>query len=250
MQQIVLFVTIIGFSSCQEQKSSLHQIHGRQLTITDSIKGLDSITAFVAPYHNRINQVLDSPLAYAPRMITKTVGKYNTTAGNLMADIVLEMANPIFKARTGKEIDFTVLNHGGIRSVISAGNVTARTAYEIMPFENLIAVVPLKGKSVRELVSFLIASDRAHPIAGMQILLNKDGALKSVNINGSPFNENRTYYVATSDFLVAGGDNMGFFSDNATVTDIDYLIRNAIIDYFKKMDTIAPVIDDRFTKLN
>jgi len=59
-------------------------------------------------------------------------------------------------------------------------------------------------------------------------------------------NPERTYNVATSDYLVSGGDNMGFFKNNTSVTNTDYLIRNAMIDYFKKVDTLAPKVDNRF----
>ena len=250
IQHFVIFITFCCFLSCKQEKQILSEIEGKQYLINDSIASSDSILAFVEPYRKRVNEVLDSTLAYAPYTISKNDGPYNTTAGNLMADIILSEANPVFKARMDKEIDFVVLNHGGIRGIISKGNVSARTAYEIMPFENSIVVVELSGKSVRDLVSHLVSSNRAHPIAGMQITLDQANGLQSVNIQNRPFDENRTYYVATSGYLVAGGDNMGFFKDGLSFTETNYLIRNAIIDYFKKVDTLLPVIDDRFVKLD
>ena len=36
---------------------------------------------------------------------------------------------------------------------------------------------------------------------------------------------------------------------NDTVYTLDYKIRNAMIDYFKKVDTINPKLDDRFTQI-
>ncbi len=246
IQHFVIFITIIICSSCKDQKSQLTEIEGKQLSITDSIAAVDSVQAFIEPYRLRVNTVLDSTLAYAPHTISKTDGAYNTTAGNLMADIILERANKVFKLRTGKEVDFVVLNHGGIRSIISKGKVSARTAYQVMPFENNIVVVAMKGKAVRDLISFLINSGRAHPIAGLRIVMDKNKRLQSADIQGKPFDENRIYHVATSDYLVSGGDNMGFFKEAEEVTEIDYLIRNAIIDHFKDNDTIAPLVDDRF----
>jgi len=246
----VVFITICLFSSCQERQLKLRSISGERLPIDNSLQAVDSLEQFILPYRNRVNQVLDSTLAYAPYPITKSDGKLNTTAGNLMADIVFEQANPIFQKRTGNQIDFVVLNHGGIRSVISPGAVTARTAYEIMPFENQIAVTQLDGQSVRALVRFLIRSGRAHPISGMEILLGADNTLQYVHVQGRPFNENRKYYVATSDYLVKGGDDMGFFKDADTTFLLDYKIRNAMIDYFKKVDTLQPVVDNRFRKVN
>lgn len=229
---------------------ALSEIRGSQIPINDSLPPVDSLEAFVAPYRQRVNQVLDSTLAYAPFTISKTDGVYNTTAGNLMADIVLEEANPVFRARTGREIDFVLLNHGGIRSVISPGPVSARTAYHIMPFDNTIVVAEMSGRAVRDLVAFLIAARKPHPIAGIQIILGKDNRLEEVNIRGVPFDENRNYFVATSSYLTQGGDDMVFFRDAWSFTETDYYIRNALIDYFQKVDTLKPVIDDRFMKKN
>lgn len=250
IQQIVIFVTISAFVSCRDSPLALSEIRGSQIPINDSLPPVDSLEAFVAPYRQRVNQVLDSTLAYAPFTISKTDGIYNTTAGNLMADIVLEEANPIFRARTGREIDFVLLNHGGIRSVISPGPVSARTAYHIMPFDNTIVVAEMSGSAVRNLVTFLIQAKKPHPIAGIQIILGKDNRLEEVNIRGIPFDENRNYFVATSSYLTQGGDDMVFFRDAWSFTETDYYIRNALIDYFQKVDTLKPAIDDRFMKKN
>lgn len=245
----VVFITTGFLTSCSQSPKKLVKIEGKQITIDANYAEPDSINDYIKPYRNRINEVLDSTLAYASHKISKEDGLYNTSAGNLMADIILTQANPIFKSRTGKDIDFVLLNHGGIRSIISKGLVTARTAYEVMPFENTIVVVELNGKSIIDLVQYLINSKRAHPISGAQVILNKDNTLKALNIQGKPFNESKTYFVATSNYLVNGGDSMGFFKDGINVSETDYKIRNAIIDYFKKMDTLAPKVDNRYYKI-
>lgn len=246
IKHFVVFVTFFGILSCRQEQNNLIKIEGKQIAIDSTNVKKGSIEEFVTPYRNRINEILDSTLAYAPRAITKTNGEFNTTAGNLMADIVLSEANPIFKSRAGKDIDFVILNHGGIRAIISKGNVSARNAFEVMPFENNIVVAELSGTNVNEMIEYLVKSGRPHPIAGMQLILDKNKNVKSVKVQDQPLDINKTYYVATSDYLVSGGDNMGFFKNNTSVTDTDYLIRNAMIDYFKKVDTLAPKVDDRF----
>ncbi len=250
MTHFVIFITTILFVSCKQPKEKLVELTGKQIKINDSIQGVDSILAFVAPYGKHIDEVLDGQLAYAPKDITKEDGRYNTSEGNLMADIVLEQANPIFESRTGKQIDFVLLNFGGIRSSISKGSVSTRTAYEVMPFENHIMVVELSGQSVRKLIGFLVKKQTAHPISGLQIVLDKNDSLQSVDIKGKPFDENRHYYVATSNYLLGGGDNMVFFKEAFQVTDLDYFIRKAMIDYFIKKDTITAAVDERFIKVN
>lgn len=250
IQHFVIITTFLFFASCKEVPTTLFKIDAKQLAIDSTFIEVDSIEKFVAPYRKRVDQVLDSTLAYAPNILTKTDGVYNTSAGNLMADIILEEANPIFKSRTGKDIDFVLLNHGGIRSIISKGKVSARTAYEVMPFENSIVVVELSGKSVLEMVDFLINSKRAHPVGGIQIILDKNDKLQSLKIQGRVFDENKNYFVATSNYLVTGGDNMGFFKDILNATNTEYLIRNTMIDYFRKVDTVKAEVDNRFYKTN
>lgn len=249
IQHIVIIITFSCFWSCGENPQLVTSITGMQIPVESSINGSDSIETFIEPYRRRVDEVLDSALAYAPYMISKTDGKYNTTAGNLIADLMLSEAREVFRQRTGEEIDFALLNHGGIRSIISKGPVSARTAYELMPFDNTIVVVSLKGKYVRDLVTYLIRSDKPHPIAGLEIRIDRGSSLVSVSIGGVPFDENRTYNVATSNYLLEGGDNMVFFKGAGRVTETDYYIRNAIIDYFKKTDTLRPVVDDRFVQI-
>ncbi|WP_299173853.1 5'-nucleotidase C-terminal domain-containing protein [uncultured Allomuricauda sp.] len=249
LKQFVAFVTFCLFLSCQQEKGQLTKVQGKQLKIDTSLASVDSISDYIAPFKSRIDQVLDSALAYAPKTIPLDDAPHNTSLGNLMADIVFAETSPLFKSTTGKDLDFVVLNRGGIRTIVSKGNVSARNAFEIMPFENYISVVELDGAAVRELIDFLVNATRAHPIAGMQIVLNKNGGLESVDIQGSPFDETRNYYVATSDYLVQGGPSIGFFDEMVNVTDTGYLLRNAIIDHLKKIDTVKAAVDNRFIQL-
>ena len=239
IKHFVIFTTLLIVGSCKKEAKHLTELTGKQIAIDSSYTLVDSIQDFITPYHDRIEQVLDSTIAYAPYAISKTDGKFNTTAGNLMADIVMSETNPIFQKRTGNTIDFVLLNHGGIRAVISKGNVTARTAYE----------VELKAESLLKMVEYLIKAKRAHPVSGIQLILNKNNTVNTFTIGGKPIDMNGTYFVATSDYLVTGGDNMAFFKDAISKTETDYKIRNAMIDFFSKVDTLSPKVDLRYYQL-
>jgi len=242
---ISICILLVVFS-CKKEKLYLNKIEGQRIDINTKVAPNTEIEIFIAPYKNRIERDLDSILCYAVNTYSKSDGVLNTAIGNLMADIILTEANPIFNKRTGNTIDAVVLNHGGIRSDIPKGAVSARTAYNVMPFENKIVVVGLKGNKINEIVNFLVSKKRAHPIAGLKITIDKDYNVINATINNSEIKPNTTYYFATSDYLFNRGDNMTFFQPNEGFYDLDYKIRNAMIDYFKKTDTINPVIDDRF----
>ncbi len=99
------------------------------------------------------------------------------------------------------------------------------------------------------MVSYLIAAFRPQPFSGMKIVLNSEGTLQSVNIRGKLLDENDTYYLATIDYLIQGGGNMDFLKKSKNITELDYLLRNAIIDYFQKVDTLKANVDDRFIQI-
>ncbi len=247
--KIVLILTVVFiFQSCKKETNYLTQIEGENISITDSLASVSSIDEFIKPYRDHVNKNLDSVLAYSMDTYAKNDGDLNTAIGNFMADLVYEQANPIFKSRTENDIDFVLLNHGGIRSIISKGDITLRTAYKVMPFENTIVVADLKGEEVKELLEYLARNKRAHPITKLNIELDKDYKLKMATVNGKPIDFNKNYFVCTNDYLANGGDRMNFFKTNDSLYVLDYKIRNALIDYFKKVDTINPVIDNRFIK--
>lgn len=243
-----IFLCLLAIScliSCKEEPVKLSKITAQQIPISDSIEAKPEITQFIAPYKERIDRQMDSVLAYSPRSISKTDGAFNTAIGNMMADAVWELSNPIFKSRTNKTIDAVILNHGGIRSALGKGDVTMRDAYAIMPFDNSVVVVELTGKKVNELFTYL-KWGKAHPIAGMQLVLDKNKEIKIATIGGKPVDTTKTYFIATNDYLQQGGDKMTFLSEPVSMLALDYKIRNLLIDYFSKHDTIAPVRDQRF----
>lgn len=244
---LLSFMLILLLVSCKKEVT-LVKIEGQRIEINDILSSNSSIDDFVKPYREKINKDLDSVLCYAVDTYSKSDGNLNTAIGNFVADAVLELSNPVFKSRTGNDIDFVLLNHGGIRSIISKGNITTRTAYEVMPFENSIVVVGLKGQNIKDMLAYLTKAKRAHPISGLKIELDKNHEITESLINNLPIDYNKTYYVATNDYLYNGGDGMTFFQPNESSLSIDYKVRNILIDYFKKVDTINPIKDDRFTQ--
>jgi 2',3'-cyclic-nucleotide 2'-phosphodiesterase (5'-nucleotidase family) len=243
LKLFVIFLTFLMVSSCATKPFYVSKIEGKKINITDKESQNQQIETFIKPYREHINKDLDSVLAYCPITLDKSEGKWQTTIGNLLADVTLQRGNIVFKAREKKEIDVCILNNGGIRAILPKGNVTARTAFEIMPFENSLVVVALKGEQIFELVNYFIATQKPHPLAGITFTIAKDKSAKNILIQGKPIEKDTIYYVATIDYLSNGGDNMVFFLKGIQKYDLDYRLRNVLIDYFNEVDTI-PIIKD------
>ena len=242
----LVFFLLIGITSCKKETYSLYKIEGKQLKTDSTVTEKKAITDFIKPYKQKLNNELNTVLCTTPIDLTRNDGDLESTLGNLMADICYTQGNPIFKKRTQHLVDFVLLNFGGIRAAIPKGNITPRNAFEVMPFENEMVVVELSGEKVKALLHYLAIEKKAHPIANMRLQIKND-SYQNVSINGNPFDETKNYFVLTSDYLQQGGDQMSFFKNPISITKLDYKIRNAMIDYFKKSTKIKPNLDNRFS---
>ena len=244
--QIIGFICL--FLSCNHSKKIV-TTKGNNISISEELSSNKAIEEVIEPYKINLDKSMNEVLSYSVDTYSKRDGDYNTAIGNLMADAVFELSNPIFKNRTGNNLDVVLLNHGGIRSILPKGNVTTKSAYSLMPFENSVVVVPLKGSVIKEMTTYLKESRKAHPISGMELILNADNSYQKIRVGGKSIDSEKTYYVATNDYLYNGGDRMYFLKKSDTLYDLNYKIRNVLIDYFTKYDTLNPKKDLRFIKL-
>jgi 2',3'-cyclic-nucleotide 2'-phosphodiesterase (5'-nucleotidase family) len=248
---IKYFVIILTLSPSIISCSSGYQvtkIEGKQININDKAIAIAKYEQYLAPYRDRINKDLDDVLAYNPTTLDKNDGEWQTPIGDLLAEVTLKKANEIFYKRTQKNIDICLLNHGGIRAILPKGNVTLRNAFEIMPFENTSIVVALKGTQIEELAQYIIAEKTPHPIAGITFSITKDNKSKNIKVNNKNLELEKIYYVVSSDYLTNGGGNITFFKKGVESFDLDYKLRNILIDYFKDVDTITTSKEIKITK--
>jgi len=247
MKHFVLLLTFITLISCCGHQYYVTKIEGKKIGITEKQTSVAEIENYIKPYRENIDKDLNEILAFCPKNLDKN-GEWQTNIGCFLADITLEKSNPIFQKREQKSIDVCLLNHGGIRTIIPKGNVTAINAYEVMPFENSAVIIGLKGEQLIEIANYIVREKKPHPLAGMTFIITKDNKIKNIQVQGKPLDLEKTYYVVTSDYLSNGGDNMIFFKKGFSRCDTDYKLRNIIIDYFKDVDTLRINTDIRITK--
>jgi len=204
------------------------------------------IKAIISPYKLSLDSFMNDIIGYSEKHLFKA--NPEGLLNNLIADIVLYEAN-IRCTEMGKDIhvDMSLLNNGGLRAPIQAGTITVGNIYELMPFENLIVIIELSGKDTRQLFNF-VAQQKGLPLAGATMSIQKDDSAGNIFIADKPFDENRTYFVATSDYLANGGDKMSFFSNPVSVLKTDYYVRDAIIHYIKEQTKNKKVIDSKLDK--
>ena len=247
----VFYLSILSFCfvivACETESNQ--QKYGYNIEINQQVLSDSSIVKYYQPFKKNLEEsLMNTPISYSSETYKKNDGELNSTLSNMFADATYEMSNPVFNKMSGKNIDIVLLNNGGIRSIISKGNISEKTAFELMPFENSIVVLELNGLSIIKMIDYLRKVKLQHPISGLQITLNNDYSVNEVKINGVSVENEKKYYVATTDYLLEGGDKMYFLAETTKTTDINYKMRDILIDYFKKYDTLKLKSDNRFIR--
>ena len=248
----VFYLSILSFCfvivACETESNQ--QKYGYNIEINQQVLSDSSIVKYYQPFKKNLEEsLMNTPISYSPETYKKNDGELNSTLSNMFADATYEMSNPVFNKMSGENIDIVLLNNGGIRSIISKGNISEKTAFELMPFENSIVVLELSGLSIIKMIDYLRKVKLQHPISGLQITLNNDYSVNEVKINGVSIENEKKYYVATTDYLLEGGDKMYFLAETTKTTDINYKMRDILIDYFKQYDTLKLKSDNRFIRI-
>ncbi|MAD96838.1 MAG: UDP-sugar hydrolase [Flavobacteriaceae bacterium] len=246
MKKLLLYLLLLVGFACSKPNQQLTKITGKRLSIDTTLASDAAIEEYITPFREELQNVMKKPLCTAPVDLIKTEVNLQSTLGNLFADLSYEMANPVFQKLKNTNIDFCLMNSGGLRANISKGTVRTENAFFVMPFENELVVTKLSGAKVKELFDYFVDRRRAHPIS-KQVELNISGDDYTAKIGGKPFDINGTYYVLTNDYLQTGGSGMTFFANPIELTNLDYLARDAMLDYLKKVDVLTAKIDNRVT---
>ncbi|WP_179187368.1 hypothetical protein [Campylobacter sp. P0085] len=78
--------------------------------------------------------------------------------------------------------------------------------------------------------------------------MKKNGKLLNLKLNSAPIDINRTYYLATNDYVIYSDSRYKDIFSNLEIFDNSVLLSQAIIDYIKSQKTkITPIIDGRIT---
>lgn len=195
----------------------------------------------IAPYKQSLESQMNTRVSHTTVDLNKQGD--NSTLGNLLADFTLQGAQEWGLKNNLPPIDAAVINSGGIRSTIGKGDILLRHIYEVMPFENELVIVKMKGSDMQSLFEYYLQTQKNNPVAGLNIETG-GGQLSRQQIAGKNVDTSTTYYIATSDFLALGGDNMKFFGKGEMImTGIK--LRDLYIQKFGAMPEVKVPSDIR-----
>jgi 2',3'-cyclic-nucleotide 2'-phosphodiesterase (5'-nucleotidase family) len=196
--------------------------------LPDSLTADPATASLASTAVARVAAFVDRPVATIADDLTRTGNQY--ALGNLIADAM----------RVVGKGDVGVMNNGGIRANLHAGQATYGSLFEIQPFGNVLYRVTVTGTSLRGYLAALVNRTPNVHLSGVTIAYDSTttGVARFVAAtlsDGRAIRDDAQYAIILNDFLVTGGDGLGVTtgairSDILPITDLD-----ALVEYLKSL---------------
>lgn len=157
--------------------------------------------ALLAPYKKTVDSIMSRVVGTAD--VSMDCKRPEDLLSNLVADVLRESAVQVL----GKSADIGLVNIGGLRSVLTQGPITCAEIYEILPFENALCVLTIKGVHLKQLFEN-IAARGGEGVSGVQLEITSEGKLLNGTVSGQAVEDDKMYTIATIDYLAEGNDGM------------------------------------------
>ncbi len=231
---IALFTAVIFLNACKDTYKVIESKSSNEV-VNQDLSTTDSLYSILSPYKSNLEGRMNEVLAVSD--VSLEIGNPEGLLGDFVADLVLSTSNKISK----EPIDVCILNNGGLRVSLEKGDITRGMIYELMPFENQLVVLSMKGDAMVDMINHIVEKSSAGhsvksgvPISGMRIQV-VNGSVSGVMIGVKSFDKNKTYRIVTSDYLAGGGDSMSFFAESESITALGVKLRDVIMEYVSNL---------------
>ncbi len=207
------------------------------------------IVKMILPYKTTLDEKMNVVIGFAPEALIKKLPESNL--GNFFSDAMYQRAMQIQNTDTAHLV--AMFNSGGLRTSVPEGEIRVRNMFELMPFENELVLLPIKGSQLQIILNG-IADKGGAPLAGVRFKIANHKA-EDIFVHQIALDTNIVYTITTSDYLANGGDK--FFNIETLipitigVTKTNLLLRDILIDYcqnlYKQNKTITGAIDGRIS---
>lgn len=224
IKKVVVAVFITLLLACQP--AVYQKTQDSSINIIETTTEHQQATVLISPYKEKLEKEMNEVLVLSSEEFPKEKGKSETKLGNLVADLSMEIAQKTYNGN----IDFCLLNFGGLRTSLPKGEITRGKIFELMPFENELVVVSISQDSLNSLINYLNRVG-GQPVSGVKVKFSQDNQEVKYKYRKNDKSLNTTYEILTSDYLANGGDNMTFFLNPISYEKVGIKLRDAIIQY-------------------
>lgn len=148
---------------------------------------------------------------------------------NLVSDFVKTRGDGL----CDNAVDLAIVNKGGIRRSLPKGAITEGMIMMMMPFNNSVLVMDIKGSDLKEALDIMGIRGGDGVSREVNATMGPDGRCSSILIGGKPIDPDKTYRLATIDYLANGGDYMEPLTRGTIISRSDSVLYDDLIDWFR-----------------
>ncbi len=241
MSKLKYFLPAVGLILFAQCKTFDHLAMVRADTLRVVTAQPDSqVSELILPYKSALDAKMNEVIATAPETLTK--GRPESTLTNWVADALYNQASKHFS----EPLAFAYQNFGGIRiSTLGKGAVSLSQMFEIMPFDNLVVLLKLKGTEVQKFLDYVAEAGGA-PVSSQVSLRIENKKAVDIRIQGKAVEPESLYYVVFPDYVANGGDNLDFLRDKPRI-EKNILIRDILTTEAREKGSLRSALDQRIT---
>ena len=192
----------------------------------------------LSKYRDSISKEMNMVINHS--LITMEVGCPEGLLGDFISDLSILYIKKNFPENKFNP-DFCILNNGGFRNSLNKGSITIGDVFQIMPFDNYLLILEIKGNEMNDLINYIkeksttnISRKSGVPLSGIRVKISGDKVSRCM-INNQMYDPLKTYKVLTTNYLASGGDDMDFFKNCKTIFNTKLLLRDVIIKYIEEL---------------
>ncbi|MGY0600000.1 bifunctional UDP-sugar hydrolase/5'-nucleotidase UshA [Vibrio sp. JZG10] len=206
----------------------------QRVLIQEEIEQDEAMLEFLRPYQEKGQGKLNVKIAESNGKLEgdRNVVRYQqTNLGRLIATAHMERA----------KADFAVMNSGGVRDSIAAGDITYKDVLTVQPFGNMVSYVDMTGKEVLDYLNVVatkpVDSGAYAQFAGIAMSIN-NGEVTNVFIGNKQLRLDDNYRFTVPSYNAAGGDGYPKIDDHPGYVNTGFTDAEVLKDY---LETHSPI---------
>jgi 5'-nucleotidase/UDP-sugar diphosphatase len=206
----------------------------QRVLIQEEIEQDEAMLEFLRPYQEKGQGKLNVKIAESNGKLEgdRSVVRYQqTNLGRLIATAHMERA----------KADFAVMNSGGVRDSIAAGDITYKDVLTVQPFGNMVSYVDMTGKEVLDYLNVVatkpVDSGAYAQFAGIAMSIN-NGEVTNVFIGNKQLRLDGNYRFTVPSYNAAGGDGYPEIDDHPGYVNTGFTDAEVLKDY---LETHSPI---------
>lgn len=199
----------------------------------------------IAAYRKGVEEVMNKPVG----KVSMALDKNSDELLNLVADFIRDRG-----LQLTDKVDFAIVNKGGIRRGLPKGKITQGQIQSMLPFNNKVVVLDICGKDILDNLAVMAGTDGNGLSSEAFVEFDPEsGKIVKALINGKPIDPDKTYRLATIDYLANGGDYMTPLTRGTTVAGSQAKVYDDLLEMLTrgkyKGKTLVPATSKRMKSI-